>query len=499
MSAFLEEAEYDAIVLGTGLVESIIAGALAYQGKRVLHLDQNAHYGGNWSSVTIEELMQLITMLKSGPEPAELSSSLNVDFQRSQCDYFLDVECEGDLEVLKDESRKYALDLCPKLVQCTGEMVEALIRSGVGKYLEFKALESISILDSEKKTFFKVPSSKNDVFTNTDLSLVDKRRLMKFLKAALEESLELEGYEDQPMNKFIENKFALQETMKNTILYAIARSNNRDELKTSEGIKRTTQYMKSVGRFGNCAYICPLYGGSSEIVQGFCRLCAVHGGTYILNHPIRKLFIDPDTEEYRVGVVGDNEQVLKAKHLITSMDFLPSEWKSTPGKNEFVSRAIVITDKSSDETEVSEFVFPPGTVDNQHTVVALRLASGVQVCPKDKCLYYFFAKSSGGKAKDELLPAINALINPSSTTDESPQDIPRIHFSFYFRQCIRSPAASLPQDILVCPDPDPSLDLEQATQLARDLFCHITGMTEEEFLPAIQKEEDEEDVPTEEL
>lgn len=47
---FLDETSFDAIVVGTGLTESILAGAAARRGLKVLHLDPNPYYGGQWAS-----------------------------------------------------------------------------------------------------------------------------------------------------------------------------------------------------------------------------------------------------------------------------------------------------------------------------------------------------------------------------------------------------------------------------------------------------------------
>lgn len=44
----LTETEYDAVIVGTGLSESILAAALALAGSKVLHLDANGFYGGAW-------------------------------------------------------------------------------------------------------------------------------------------------------------------------------------------------------------------------------------------------------------------------------------------------------------------------------------------------------------------------------------------------------------------------------------------------------------------
>lgn len=54
------------------------------------------------------------------------------------------------------QSRLYNLDLAPKLLSCEGELVEILIRSGVGRYLEFKGVDDIFMLDEKTKRLEKV-------------------------------------------------------------------------------------------------------------------------------------------------------------------------------------------------------------------------------------------------------------------------------------------------------------------------------------------------------
>ena len=51
---------FDAVVVGTGLPESILAAALARAGQKVLHIDQNAHYGGAWATTTPRAFTQWV-------------------------------------------------------------------------------------------------------------------------------------------------------------------------------------------------------------------------------------------------------------------------------------------------------------------------------------------------------------------------------------------------------------------------------------------------------
>jgi Rab proteins geranylgeranyltransferase component A len=48
-SAVLDEATYDVIIMGTGFTHSVLAGALAKAGQRVLHLDCLPYYSEGMS------------------------------------------------------------------------------------------------------------------------------------------------------------------------------------------------------------------------------------------------------------------------------------------------------------------------------------------------------------------------------------------------------------------------------------------------------------------
>jgi len=48
--------EYDVIICGTGLVESILSGCLSQDKKKVLHMDKNSYYGGEGASLNLTKL-----------------------------------------------------------------------------------------------------------------------------------------------------------------------------------------------------------------------------------------------------------------------------------------------------------------------------------------------------------------------------------------------------------------------------------------------------------
>ncbi|KAL3265341.1 hypothetical protein HHI36_009549 [Cryptolaemus montrouzieri] len=50
---------FDLIIVGTGVVESIISAAASRIGKRVLQVDTNNYYGGHWASFNLEDIQNL--------------------------------------------------------------------------------------------------------------------------------------------------------------------------------------------------------------------------------------------------------------------------------------------------------------------------------------------------------------------------------------------------------------------------------------------------------
>ena len=50
---------------------------------------------------------------------------------------------------------------------------------------------------------------------------------------------------------------------------------------TAAAVSRLRLFLHSIGRYGNGAFLLTLYG-MADIPQGFARLCAVYGGTFIL-------------------------------------------------------------------------------------------------------------------------------------------------------------------------------------------------------------------------
>ncbi|CAE6450115.1 unnamed protein product [Rhizoctonia solani] len=242
----LRESHFEAVVIGTGLTQSIVSAALAAASKPIIHVDESEAYGGPHASLTLSEL-----------------ASFNPTFHPSLV------------------SRQYSLSLTPHLIPATGPFIAALVNSGVSRYGSFVLPKRVVI--QTKDGFKNVPANKQDVFKDKTISLVQKRRLIKFLMFAtgeFEQSPELEGKETTPLLEFVRDVFGIDKELAEALGYAVA------FYQTLPALVRTRTYLRSVGRYGPSPFLIGHYGGAGELAQGFCRTCAVQGGTYVLGRKV---------------------------------------------------------------------------------------------------------------------------------------------------------------------------------------------------------------------
>lgn len=111
--------EYDAIILGTGLKECLLAGLLSVDGMKVLHMDRNSYYGGESASLNLRQLWEKFR--PGEPEPTQYGRWQDWNF-----------------------------DMVPKFMMGNGLLVRTLVHTGVHKYLEFKAVDGSYVFKGGK-------------------------------------------------------------------------------------------------------------------------------------------------------------------------------------------------------------------------------------------------------------------------------------------------------------------------------------------------------------
>lgn len=188
------------------VVLNLLFSALSKAGYKTAHIDTNSYYGGDEATLSLEELVQLLD------KTAQYTNSTSRIQQVSRSAH------------VPSQSRQYSICLQPSVIPATGPLIASLVASGVAKYSGFRLLDCVGIHDPTGHVK-QVPGSKEDIFKSKDISLVEKRRLMRFLTFAageFEDKKELEGKHNVPFLEFLQTTFSLNEEMASVITYALS-------------------------------------------------------------------------------------------------------------------------------------------------------------------------------------------------------------------------------------------------------------------------------------
>lgn len=551
----LDVTNFDTIVLGTGVEESLLACSLAQNNQSILHLDGRGHYGGLWASFQLHQLVQFLKEQElKGQDPvtnpfshitfeypalslssiiSRLKQKLNdqgsqnfgdgfkleqVDassfpfqqFQQMllanvQSDYLtpefkpllettvrylyeatlipylqlstLEREFELDqiiqmglseLERLLAYSRHYCIELTIKKLLANGAFTRVVINSGIHNYLEFKLVNQTQVCWAD--TLRKVPLTKEDVFVDQQLSLIDKRKLMKFLTFVnhyTEQPEVWEAKKHQPLNQFLKNDFQLNDEAISSLVHCIALSHEGVEVVSVEaGLAAIKSFVGSIGRFGSHALLWALYGAGSEISQAFCRMCALHNGIYILNCPPKEMVLPgSDVKPHITTPLG---QVLTSTSLILSIDHLPTELQDKVQIDCYVARMVVALHRLDIPDEVRLIVFPQKAFDTPAPIFGLVL-SNEAACPRDQTLIQLWTVLPEVPQHDYLSPALHLIVGSNAS----------ILFKMGYLQAVRrfrptSPVANL----IVCDDPSPDPTFESLISRVQSHFHSLIEVGE---------------------
>ncbi|RKO97560.1 hypothetical protein CXG81DRAFT_16740 [Caulochytrium protostelioides] len=372
--------EYDVIVLGTGLTECILSGLLSVDGKKVLHMDRNDYYGGESASLN---LSQLFRKFRNGAEAPE---ALGRD-------------------------RDYNVDLIPKFAMASGEFVNILYHTDVTRYLEFRQVGGSFVYRDGR--IAKVPATTAEAISSPLMGMFEKRRLKKFLEF-------IQGYNanDSATHQGVDlskttmaeiyYKFGLEKGTQDFVGHALAL--HLDDAYLSQPAQDTYDriclYMNSVARYGKSPYLYPMYG-LGELPQGFARLSAIYGGTYMLQKKIDKIEYDADG---RVAGVTSDGQTARAKVVIGDASYFPD--KST--KAATVVRAICLLTHpvpNTGDADSCQIVLPQNQIRRKHDIYVAVVSAAHAVCAKDHWVAIVSTIVETSTPERELEPAL-ALLGP---------------------------------------------------------------------------------------
>ena len=111
-------------------------------------------------------------------------------------------------------------------------------------------------------------------------------------------------------------KFGLDENTSDFVGHALAlhRDDKYLDAACGETIKRIKLYSESLARYGQSPYLYPLYG-LGELPQGFARLSAIYGGTYMLDKNVEEIVFDESGKVCGVKAGGEVAKCKQVRHL----------------------------------------------------------------------------------------------------------------------------------------------------------------------------------------
>ncbi|XP_075692723.1 rab proteins geranylgeranyltransferase component A 1 isoform X2 [Rhinoderma darwinii] len=390
------------------------------------------------------------------------------------------------------EGRRFNIDLVSKLLYSRGLLIDLLIKSNVSRYTEFKNVTRI--LTYHGGRIEQVPCSRADVFSSKQLSMIEKRTLMKFLTFCAEYEQHPEEYQDHKdctFSAFLQGK-RLSPSLQHFVLSSIAMVSKSTN--TIDGLKATQHFLRCLGRYGNTPFLFHMYG-LGEIPQSFCRMSAVFGGTYCLHHSLQALLVDAPASECK-AVIDSGGKRIRCRYLVIEDSYLP-ERACTQVCYRQISRAILITDRSilrSDtDQEISVLTVPP---DDEHpyAVHLTELCSSTNTCMKNTYLVHLTCPSTKTTAREDLETVIKNLFTLDPEEDRgAEQEKPQVLWLLYFNMrdssgVERQSYTGLPSNVYVCGGPDTCLGYDGAIQQAENIFGQM--YPGEEFCPPAPNPED---------
>ncbi|KAK5999935.1 hypothetical protein QM012_005023 [Aureobasidium pullulans] len=361
--------EYDVVVLGTGLTECVLSGVLSVKGKKVLHIDRNDHYGGEAASINIEALFKKYGN-DNGSEPWKKYGRPN----------------------------DWNIDLVPKLLMSNGELTNILVSTDVTRYLEFKQIAGSYVQTGagNKANVAKVPSDASEALRSPLMGLFEKRRAKKFLEfvgaykeedPATHNGMNL----NQATMKEVYDKFGLEASTRDFIGHSMALYTTDDYINqkgaAKDAIERIRLYVNSMARYGKSPYIYPLYG-LGELPQGFARLSAIYGGTYMLNTDVDEVLYENGKA---VGIKATMKErdaegegmtfTTKCSKILADPSYFPSKVKPVG----HLLKAICILNHPIDKTDNSDsvqLIIPQSQIGRKHDVYVAMVSWAHNVAPK---------------------------------------------------------------------------------------------------------------------
>ena len=391
---------YDVIVLGTGLKECMLAGLLAKfpkktegetqkEGAKILQLDRNGYYGSDSASLNLTNLWKHF-------RPNEAPKK----------EY--------------GENRDWNVDLIPKYIMANGSLVKLLLKTNVSQYLEWKAVDGTFVyqfhtggmFSKAKGVIHKVPCTAAEALKSDLMSLFEKNRCKKFF--AFIQDYEVNNPKTQnglspvaPFKDYIK-KYSLESNTVDFIGHAVALYTNDNflEQKAITTIEKMQLYFNSFGRYGNSPFIYPVWG-LSGLAEGFSRLCALYGGTYMLNRDVEEILYD-ENGNFR-GIKSQGEEAY-GKILITEPSYV-QKFGKVKSVGKVIRRICILNHPIPNTNDVAscQIILPQKQINRKNDIFIAVLNYTHCVCKKGYFLAIISTIAETDKPETEIEVAMDIV------------------------------------------------------------------------------------------
>lgn len=208
------------------------------------------------------------------------------------------------------------------------------------------------------------------------------------------------------------NKFGLEKGTKDFIGHAMALHLDDSYIKrpARETYDRIILYTTSVARYGKSPYIYPLYG-LGELPQGFARLSAIYGGTYMLAKPVDEVVLD---EQGKFKAVSSEGETVTADLVIGD----PSYFRGKIGGKEKVQttghvvRAICLLKApipNTNNADSLQLIIPQAQLGRKHDIYVTLVGKNHNVAPEGLYIASVTTIVETDRPELELKPGLDLL------------------------------------------------------------------------------------------
>jgi len=200
-------------------------------------------------------------------------------------------------------------------------------------------------------------------------------------------------------------KFGLDKNTQDFTGHALALYLNDDYINEPAAnlIRRIKLYSDSLARYGKSPYLYPLYG-LGELPQGFARLSAIYGGTYMLNTPVDEIVFEGSS------VVGIKSGGVVAKCKQVFCD--PSYVKERVKKTGQVIRCICLLNHPIPNTRdalSTQIIIPQNQVNRKSDIYVSLVSNTHQVSAQGWFIAMVSSKVETGNPELEIKPGLDLL------------------------------------------------------------------------------------------